>query len=83
VQQAYEALPKNTVSGLAVFSFVLGLLSFVALFLTAIPAIITGHMALKRLKWHRGKGLAIAGLVLGYVMTAVSIIAAIGAALEK
>lgn len=74
VQQAYEALPKNTVSGLAVFSFVLGVLSIFGSFFTAIPAIITGHMALKRMRWHRGKGLAIAGLVLGYLMTVIGTI---------
>lgn len=73
VLKAYDALPKNTYSGLAIFSLTLGIMSFGGVFVTGIPAIIAGHMALNRLKWHRGRGLAIAGLILGYVMTAIGI----------
>src|SRR5437867_1476027 len=60
--------------GLAIASFVLGLLSLVlcvASPVTAIPAIILGHLA--HIKSRRapetygGRGLAIAGFVLGYV----------------
>ena len=45
---------------------------------TGIPAIITGHMALGRIKRSRGvmqgQGMAIAGLILGYIFTAISVI---------
>lgn len=58
--------------GLALASLILGLASLV-LFgpLTAIPAIICGHIALIRLKKERaknGRGMAIAGLFIGYAI---------------
>lgn len=61
--------------GLAVGSLLMGILSLVACFsvviLAAIPAVICGHLALKRIKDSggilAGRGLAIAGLVAGYV----------------
>ena len=60
--------------GLAIASFVLGLLSLVLCFaapVTAIPAIILGHIAHVKSRRARdvygGGGLAIAGFVLGYV----------------
>lgn len=56
-------------SGLAVASLVLGILGF-CLAIPSIPAVITGHMALRRIRREPdkrgGKGLAIAGLVMGY-----------------
>ena len=59
-------------SGLAISSLVLGIASFCLLpFLAAIPAIITGHIALNRIRRepaaYAGKGQATAGLVLGYL----------------
>ena len=62
-------------SGLAVTSLILGVLSFVACsILTGIPAIITGHIAHNRSRKapHQfgGRGLAVAGLVLGYLSLA-------------
>ncbi len=57
-------------SGLAVAGLVLGILSFLV-GITAIPAVICGHMSLSRIKKAAGaivgRGMAIAGLVLGYV----------------
>jgi hypothetical protein len=63
--------PPQT-SGLAVWSLVLGILSLPCLSIfSAIPAVICGHKALSRINYSRGslsgKGLAIAGLVTGYV----------------
>lgn len=55
---------------LAVSSFVLGLVSLVFPYLLAVPAIICGHLAVSKIKKHphlRGRPLAIAGCVLGYV----------------
>lgn len=59
-------------SALAIWSLVLGILSWICLGpLAAIPAIICGHLALPRIRnaagQLTGQGLAIAGLVLGYV----------------
>src|SRR5437016_9286614 len=58
--------------GLAITSFVLGLLSLVCFGpLTGIPAVICGHVARGRVKrspaQYGGAGLALAGLILGYV----------------
>lgn len=57
-------------SGLAITSLVLGILAFLTVGLTAIPAVICGHLALGKIKRSAGAqsggGLAIAGLVTGY-----------------
>ncbi len=66
-------LPRLTFSRLAIWSFILGLISLGALFVTGIPAVVTGHIALKRITYHRGRGLAIAGLLLGYFAIALSL----------
>jgi len=59
---------------LAVWSLVMGILSLVCLsIITGIPAIITGHMAFSksgRLLGKAGRGMALAGLILGYVSVA-------------
>ncbi|MDR0534427.1 MAG: DUF4190 domain-containing protein [Verrucomicrobiales bacterium] len=65
-------LPQSKKSGLAIVSFILGLLSpFCLFFISGIPAVICGHLALSKIKKSNGtltgNGLAIAGLVLGYV----------------
>ena len=69
--------PKS--SGLAVASLVLGILSLVACSLfTGIPAIICGHMGKSRIKrsggWLTGDGLALAGLIMGYISVAFGLI---------
>jgi hypothetical protein len=68
--------PKH---GLAVTSFVLGLLSVFCLgILAGIPAIITGHMAHNRARRqpgvYGGAGFAITGFILGYLSVIVTII---------
>ena len=64
--------------GLAVTSLVCGCLGFVLAFLAGIPAIITGHMALGKIKRSGGtiggSGIATTGLVLGYVTTALTVV---------
>jgi type IV pilus assembly protein PilA len=61
------AAPQKT-SGLAIASLVLGIFLFFPL---SIPAIVLGHIALSQIKKSAGsiggRGLAIAGLVLGYL----------------
>jgi len=64
-------------SGLAVTSLVLGVLSLVCFgILTGVPAIICGHIARDRARrlpaQYGGAGLALAGLVLGYIATVVT-----------
>jgi len=58
-------------SGLAIWSLVLGILALFTAGLTTIPAVICGHLALGRIKRSAGAqsggGMAIAGLVTGYV----------------
>jgi type II secretory pathway pseudopilin PulG len=74
--------PQQT-SGMAIGSLICGLVPF--LILTPIAAIVLGHLALSQIKHSagrlKGKGMAIAGLVLGYgcvaVLPLILIIAAI------
>lgn len=64
--------PPNPNSSLAIASLVFGVLSFVCFsILTAVPAVICGHMVLGQIRRgevaESNRGLAIAGLVLGYI----------------
>lgn len=65
--------PKKSTSGLAIASLICGLLGLVLAFFTGIPAIITGHMAMSRIKASGGAigghGMALAGTILGYFTT--------------
>lgn len=66
-------------TGLGTASLVLGILSITCfLFLTGIPAVITGHIARRRAKTqpgvYGGGGLALAGLILGYVSIPLTIL---------
>jgi Domain of unknown function (DUF1707)/Domain of unknown function (DUF4190) len=65
---AYQAPPTGT-NSMAVASMVLGVAEFFTAGLTAIPAVICGHIARRqmRLSGQRGEGLATSGLVLGYM----------------
>ena len=72
-------------SALAVWSMVLGILSLLCIgFFAGIPAIICGHMGRARIKQSQGAltggGMALTGLILGYIGTVIvtiSIIAAV------
>jgi prepilin-type processing-associated H-X9-DG protein len=73
-------MPKRETPGIAIASLVCGILSWVCAGpLAAIPAVITGHMALGRIKRSAGalggRGMAIAGLILGYASIVVMIAA--------
>jgi hypothetical protein len=72
-------------SGLAIASMVLGLLGFLMGFITGIPAVICGHIALSRIKKAggalAGKGFAITGLVTGYISVFLVFVVAILAAI--
>ena len=70
------ARTKN--SGLATWSLVLGILSLTCFWLlTAIPAVICGHLAYSRIRRSAGmlsgEGLALGGLITGYASIALSI----------
>jgi Domain of unknown function (DUF1707)/Domain of unknown function (DUF4190) len=78
--------PPATTNSLARASLVLGVAEFFTMGLTAIPAIICGHMAKREMRatGQRGDGLATSGLVLGYmavifwgILIALSIVGAI------
>lgn len=75
----FPAVPQKT-DGLAITSLVLGILSMVCCgmgILTGIPAVICGHIAMGRMKKDpnlQGKGLAIAGLIMGYLGIVASVI---------
>ena len=63
---------------LAICSLVLGILSIFFLIFTALPAIICGHIARKRLRNNTtltGRGMALAGLIIGYVSLSLTVLA--------
>ena len=63
-----QVVPVQPTNGLAVGALVLGILE-IFLGFTAIPAVILGHIARAQIKQtgERGDGMAVAGLVLGYL----------------
>jgi len=75
--QTGSGIPVYKNNTLAITSLVLGILSILFYFLTAIPGIITGHMARSKAKkmpeLYEGKGMALAGLILSYIMLIISI----------
>jgi uncharacterized protein DUF4190 len=56
-------------NGLAVASLVCGLCEFFTVGVTGIPAVVLGHVALQQIgrSGQSGRGMAITGLVLGYL----------------
>ena len=65
----YYPVPPAPTSGVAVASLICGIAEFFTLGIAAVPAVILGHVARSNIKrtGERGDGLAIAGLVLGYL----------------
>ena len=81
----YQQPPAGPVktSGLSIASLVLGILSMLGLtILTGIPAVICGHMGLSAIGKSRGSlkggGLAIGGLVTGYLAIVIGAVLIIG-----
>jgi len=71
------ARPTNT---LAIVSLSLGIAAYIVLpFISGIAAIVTGHMARGQIKQtgEGGAGFALAGLILGYINVALSVIAVV------
>ena len=82
--QPYRPYQPAKTDGGAITSMVLGIASFALClsFLTGIPAIIIGHISLSRIKKSmgrlKGEGMALTGLILGYIsLPFILIIAAI------
>lgn len=69
-ETAQSPVEDGKTSALAITSLVLGILSFITLGLTAIPAVICGHVALRKIKRSAGRqaggGLALGGVICGY-----------------
>ncbi len=65
----YQAPPVEGTNSMAIASMVLGVTEFFTAGLTAVPAVICGHVARRQMKLNgqRGDGLATSGLVLGYM----------------
>ena len=75
-------IPAAT-SPLAIASMVLGIISLTMFpLLPGIPAVICGHLSLKEIRRSggavRGRGLAIAGLVTGYISVAIMLLLLLG-----
>jgi len=70
-----DSIGIGKINTLAVTSFALGL-GGVTLGATGVAAIVTGHWALKQVRRDgaEGKGLALAGLIMGYVSTGVTLL---------
>lgn len=74
------SLPARQTSALALISLIAGILGWTALpFLGSVAAIITGHLARAEIRRRplelEGDGMALAGLILGYVMVVASFLA--------
>ena len=68
-QGGYYPVVANPTSGLAIGALICGIAEIFTLGFAAIPAVILGHLARANIKktGERGDGMAIAGLVLGYL----------------
>ena len=68
-QGGYYPVVTNPTSGLAIGALICGIAEIFTLGFAAVPAVILGHMARQQIRrtGERGEGMAIAGLVLGYL----------------
>jgi hypothetical protein len=66
---AYQPAVPTSTNSLARASMILGVAEFFSMGLTAVPAVICGHIAKREMRetGQRGDGMATAGLVLGYM----------------
>jgi hypothetical protein len=61
---------EERISALPIWAFTLGVFALLTFGLTALPSIICGHLALAREDGSLARSVARAGLVIGYVGTA-------------
>jgi type II secretory pathway pseudopilin PulG len=77
-QPQMAVAPQGT-SGLAIASLICGILVFLTVGLTGLPAVILGHLGLSKIKKSggtlKGGGMAIAGLIMGYLGFGLTLIA--------
>ena len=68
-QGGYYPVVTTPTSGLAIGALICGIAEIFTLGFAAVPAVILGHLARQQIKrtGERGEGMAIAGLVLGYL----------------
>ncbi|MGR2753054.1 DUF4190 domain-containing protein [Agromyces arachidis] len=76
---AYDSSAPSSGAPASQKTNVLAIVSLVSSFLIPLVGIITGHIALSQIKktGEQGRGLAVAGLIIGYVLFVVGIIVAI------
>ena len=74
----YGYQPRGT-NGMAIASLICSLAGFLTC-VSAVVGIILGHIALKQIKQsgEDGEGMAKAGLIVGYVLTGLSLLAVVG-----
>ena len=78
---AYPVGVAAPTSQLAIWALVCGCASILCSVFSAIPAIILGHMGLSEIKKNpalQGRGMALAGMILGYIITALFVLYLIG-----
>lgn len=67
----YSTLPTPRISSIAVYGLVFGILSLISYGGTSLPAVVCGHISLSHIKRScgalSGRGIAIAGLITGYM----------------
>jgi tellurite resistance protein TehA-like permease len=71
---------KDKIEGTAIASLVLAVLSTVLGPFGSLPAIVCGHIARARIRRdpsRSGDGLALAGLIVGYIFTVLTLVAAV------
>ncbi|WP_395751867.1 DUF4190 domain-containing protein [Prosthecobacter sp.] len=78
-QPQMAAVASQGTSGLAIASLICGILVFLTFGLAGLPAVILGHLGLSKIRKSggalKGSGMAIAGLVMGYLGFGLTIIA--------
>jgi len=72
--------PATQTNGLAVAALVCGLAQLIAGIFTGVPAIILGHIARRQIRQtgQQGAGMALAGLILGYLGVGLTVLVVIG-----
>jgi hypothetical protein len=81
--QVYQPMPfgaQRPTNGLAVAALICGVCQIFFWFLAGIPAIVLGHMARRQIRQtgEAGEGMALAGLILGYIGLILGVLFTIG-----